>query len=382
MVTPRGGNNLFHRVVGDGNGNFYLVYQSWRGRRSDIYLRAYSEGKWSGEVNLSDSERYVRANDWSAVATVDREGTVWVAWDGYGTGNYNIFLRSVRHGKPGRLIQVTDSGRFHARPSLAVDRENRLWIAWEEGPENWGKDSGMLLKGGSGLYERRTIRVAVYDNGNWLTTLRQPDDHLPFEMQTHFDMPRLAVDSKGHVWLFAHPRTSIRNAYTDGAGGVGKWELVASYYLRDRWTEPKVIPNSSIGRAESEFQVSPDSAGDVHVVMVSEQRVWGLSRGGWISPGAPNYEVMYTRLNSDAPVVSELARRVPEPPAGRPLEPSEKQLIAELRNYVISSEGKTYRIYRGDLHRHTDTSKDGPGDGPLWDAYDTLWTPPDSIIWP
>lgn len=65
----------------------------------------------------------------------------------------------------------------------------------------------------------------------------------------------------------------------------------------------------------------------------------------------------------------QLAERTPEPPAGLPNEPDEKREIATLRNYPIHVGDKTYKIFRGDLHRHTEISHDGAGDGTLWDAY-------------
>jgi hypothetical protein len=40
-----------------------------------------------------------------------------------------------------------------------------------------------------------------------------------------------------------------------------------------------------------------------------------------------------------------------------------------MRGHVIRHEDKEYRIWRGDLHRHTEISADGAGDGSLWDAY-------------
>jgi hypothetical protein len=139
------GNNLFHRAAADKQGNLHVAYQSARGGRSDIYLRSRVGGRWQPEVNLSDPKRDARANDWSPAIAVDQEGVVWVAWDGYASGSYNVYLRSVRNNRPGNLLPVTASSRFHAHPSLAVDGRNRVWIAWDEAPENWGKDTGFLL---------------------------------------------------------------------------------------------------------------------------------------------------------------------------------------------------------------------------------------------
>jgi hypothetical protein len=47
----------------------------------------------------------------------------------------------------------------------------------------------------------------------------------------------------------------------------------------------------------------------------------------------------------------------------------EKEQVQRIREYKIEAGGKTYRIYRGDLHRHTDISTDGIGDGSLMDLH-------------
>jgi hypothetical protein len=49
--------------------------------------------------------------------------------------------------------------------------------------------------------------------------------------------------------------------------------------------------------------------------------------------------------------------------------PREQEQVARIRNYKIEVSGKTYHIYRGDLHRHTDISLDGMGDGSLMDLH-------------
>ena len=52
-----------------------------------------------------------------------------------------------------------------------------------------------------------------------------------------------------------------------------------------------------------------------------------------------------------------------------PVHPSEKSDTEAIRSYRYEAGGKTYRILRGDLHRHTDISGDGIGDGALIDFY-------------
>ncbi|HTM50375.1 MAG TPA: hypothetical protein VL285_16895 [Bryobacteraceae bacterium] len=359
-LTTGPGSNLFHRVATDRAGNAHVAYQSWRTGRSDIYLRSSAGGKWSNEVKLSESP----ANDWNPSIGVDRAGTVWVAWDSYDTGAYNIFLRGVKNGSPGELLRVTNSTRFHAHPSLAVDAQDRVWIAYDEAPENWGKDVGFLLSGGAGLYDSRTIKVAVYAAGRWMTPLRQPGDVVPYGFRRYYHSPRLVADSAGRIWLFSRPRTSARLPTTLWGAG-GKWEVLATYYSGDRWSDLLLIPDT-VGRNEGEFQAAADASGNVFLALVSDHRLWG---GANFGEPPQNNDIMFTRLSTAAPAAAHLGARPQEPPAGLPSEPREKEQVARMRGYTIANGGRNYKIYRGDMHRHTDISADGAGDGSLFDAY-------------
>jgi len=53
----------------------------------------------------------------------------------------------------------------------------------------------------------------------------------------------------------------------------------------------------------------------------------------------------------------------------KPFDPQETAQVQRIKSYKVHNNGKTYGIYRGDLHRHTDISVDGSNDGSLLDAY-------------
>jgi hypothetical protein len=363
-LTAGSGRNLFHRVASDARGNVHVVWQSWRQGRSDIWLRSSSAGKWLPEINLSDPNRAARADDWEPSVAADRDGTVWVAWDGYATGSYNIYMRPVRNGKPGQLLKVTDSRRFHAHASVAVDVQNRVWVAYDEAPENWGKDGGFLFTSGSGLYDARTVKVAAYAAGRWLTTLRQPGDVAPYAFRRYVQTPRLASAPDGRMWLFLRPRTSAAFP-TSRWAAAGKWEVAATYYSGDRWSDLIPFPES-VGRDEAGLEAVVDSKGTAWVALLTDHKLWGGPEFGEL-PG--NNDIMLARLRAGEAAAPVLADLPPEMPAGLPSEPKEKEQVAGLRNYAIQAGGKNYRIYRGDLHRHTEISHDGAGDGTLFDAY-------------
>ena len=124
-------------------------------------------------------------------------------------------------------------------------------------------------------------------------------------------------------------------------------------YSGNRWTQPMPIPES-VGRNEAEMAVAPDPKGEVLAAVVTDGRLWEMK-------GAPiNHDVVVATLRSDAPAAADLAPRTPEPPTVPLSEPRERQQVETLHRAGV---------WRGDLHRHTDISGDGAGDGSLWDAY-------------
>src|SRR4029078_10290781 len=70
-----------------------------------------------------------------------------------------------------------------------------------------------------------------------------------------------------------------------------------------------------------------------------------------------------------APDALRLEARTPTVTPTTPVHPRESEQVRRIRDYKIKSGGKTSHIYRGDLHRHTDISNDGMGDGTLMDLH-------------
>ena len=367
-ITSGAGTHLFHRLVADSQGKLHLTWQGATDGRFQIYYRSRSDRSWSPQVQISDPASQKSANDWHPDVAVDSSGAAWVAWDTYDGGSYNVRLRRVREGRAGKVLRVTDTPRFHARPSVAVDARDRVWVAYELAGENWGKDTGFLFKGGTGLYESRDIRVLVYDGSGWLAPRQQVSHSVLPGVRRYLQTPRLLSDAAGRMWMIFRPRTLANRSESDWAA-AGKWEVMASFYAGDHWSEATVLPES-VGRNGGPFDVAATGSGEVQVAWVTDQRVWG---GGDYGPKPGDHQVvvaeMANRLSERAPAAASLGAAGSAPPARLPAEPREEEQVAEMRDYQLVLGGRTYRIYRGDLHRHTDISRDGGGDGSLFDSY-------------
>ncbi len=375
VSTP--GNNLFPVMAGDCQGNLHLAWQSARRAFSSIYYKSFDGSAWSDAVPLSDPG--AAANEWIPDIATDTRGTAWVTWDSYEGGSYNIRLRPVREGRAGDLIRVTDTPRYHGLPNIAVDAEDRVWIAYDEAEANWGKDTGFLLRGGAGIYQSRTTRIVIWNGSAWLAPLDDVNRHFRPSVRRYVQTPRLEADSKGRMWLLLRPRVRAVKQESLWAGG-GKWDLMATFYSGGQWATPTSVPQS-IGRNEGPMALEAGPGGEMFASWTTDQRLWGSPSTLWIydksGPTFGHYpkenQIFFAEISGqfrgqkiDPLILGERGR---EDPANLPAEPREAEQVAAMRNYTIDSAGTQYKIYRGDLHRHTDISLDGSGDGSLYDSF-------------
>ncbi len=370
-LTEAPGPDISHELVADSTGKLWLVWQSFRhGRRSDICLRQLDGDQWSEVVTVSSTE----ANDWEPSVTVNSSGDAWVVWDSYQRGNYDVMARRYSRGKLGKPIQVTRSPRFEAYADAAFDPEDRLWIAWDEGEPNWGKDFGFYFEGpGDSLYRSRRLRVAcILPDGTMHRPASDIMDVVPSHLRRYCQRPRIQTDSQGGVWLLFWSRSSARLEATTVAAAV-RWEAFAAYYHGGRWKTPIPLPNS-VGRNHQPLAATVDAGGYVWSAWPSNDALFG----GNTSPmgGLPQSHDIYVAA-LDLPGIHPEPLELEVLSGGyedktdpvSPVHPDETVNVRNVRNYRLEIEGKKYRIYRGEMHRHTDISQDGGGDGSLLDFY-------------
>jgi hypothetical protein len=302
-----------------------------------------------------------KANHWSPAITADSKGNVYVAYDTYEKGNYDVHLQVV--GKTSKVIPVAFSARFEARPHIVCDAKDRVWIAYEEGDEQWGKDynNGQHKKGGLedppgfALYINRTVRVKCLADGK----LMQPADDVQRafqgELPRNKSLPRLAVDGAGGIWLLVR-----HHARPSPAGEV--WNSFALRYDGKRWSVPRPVANSS-NLIDNRPGLAP-LGNNIVVVHSSDTRFNTQNRGQndlFVTILAPPKDTfMPPALVADAPTA---AARVPV------VHPQEAEHIARIRAYRVDAGGKKLGLLRGEFHRHTEYTSHNDQDGLLEDAW-------------
>lgn len=359
-LTREPGTDFFPKLQADSDGKLWLVWQHNGDHGGRICARHYDGRGWSTEELVSDGSAIAGNNWWPAVAA-GPEGTLAIAWDGYAAGSYDVFLRRRDRKGWGATEVVAGTPRYEAQPSVAIDPEKRVWVAWNESGVNWGKDTGFLVVNkGTQLYESRSVRIACLDNGRWMTTAGPLP--MPADPEDHWQMPHLRVDAQGrpnlvvrHL-LLRRPRTP-----PEQPTNAALWEMYLTRYDGARWSDLVSLPRSA-GRNDMMPATAATSGG-----------LWGA----WTTDGRSTksfnlglYQIQLGRLDAGKNVVPlALKPSAAESVDAAPLQPGEAEDVRRIRAYRVQHDGKTYSIYRGDLHRHTDISIDGAHDGSLLDAY-------------
>ncbi|MCX7015624.1 MAG: DUF3604 domain-containing protein, partial [Candidatus Sumerlaeota bacterium] len=127
---------------------------------------------------------------------------------------------------------------------------------------------------------------------------------------------------------------------------------------------------NSLARIERKMVVKPYGSDKLLGVYHADGRFKGTNHH-WLRHGGPDTSRIYAAL-IDVPNVADadptLIAPTPDPPADPP-HPNETADIAAVHNHPVTINGHTYKIIRGDLHRHTDSSWDGSNDSSVEDLF-------------
>ncbi|MGE0760927.1 MAG: hypothetical protein AB7O38_28205, partial [Pirellulaceae bacterium] len=372
-LTTHAQPDMQHVMVADRAGGVWVVWQGFRDGQSDILARRWTGRRWEGEQRISESS----ANDWHPAAAPLAGGGIAVAWDTYEQGDYDIRCRTCQPDGTawGPVVSVTRAETMEARPSIAADLSGRLWIAYDTAGPYWGKDTGFMLElarapQGTRLYEGRGVAVSVVEAGtNRVQVPAQSEvrfDSFQRSLHEQPEYPQLVADPRGGLWLIMRRRAML-SISRRGVGRMFGWDVLISRFdpHTQRWSEPSIAADS-LGRLDSPSGVAA-GLDALWFAWSNDHRTYATNRPdrSSIFAGTLPLPAGSTADVSGVPLSDPPKPGVTSPPA----HPREADDVARLRQHVLRVGSKTYRIYRGDMHRHTETSSDGGGDGSMLDVY-------------
>jgi len=336
------------RMAATRDGSVVLAWQSFRNGRSDVYGRWLRRGKWGPEVRISPSD----ANDWEPDVACDSTGAAWIVWDSYHAGNYDVFLRRFANGEMGDVISITSETKAQFHSTVAVDRSDRAWVAWDEAGKNWGKDCSRSSSapGSSGLHASRNLAIRVCANGSLLAPKVKWENIITGAMTKYAELPRLAVDGTGTLWLvFRH--WTIRKP-------TEMFHFYAARLAEGGWEGPWRLANSS-GRNSQHPAVALARDGRLVVAYSSD------GRSPKNLPKDQVHALPYNVWVASLPKGKGTARVAMDP---LPAQKVRQNFPVPLRP-VLTVGGKNYTLVYGDCHRHTDIRGHSGVDGSILDTF-------------
>jgi len=372
-VSPGKSNDINHRVSPDPTGGLWMVWQADRGGQFDILAR-----RVGGKQAATDVEEIAATpwSEWHPSVAAGADGKVVAAWDAYDGQSYNVMVRRRADGKWAPATAAAAGPAFQGRPQVAAGRDGQTWILWERGADKWGKPHrGMPHRNPKlsdiygPLHRFRELHVGLIDRAGVVHRLAKPLPMPSFaaaakrrnlrkncvRIGVFYERGELVVDASGRPWVV------YRHYYVPQAGfakgmrsHVEKgWQLFARCIEADGWSKLyafDIRQRDGIQR----LSVTPTSGGLAAIWTTgrTDRRKDPLPRG--VALGVLSHPKGAAPKVKLTPAVTSAVRPAPRPAAAKP----------------ATVGGKTYRLFYGDLHRHTDLSLCFPFfDGSLEDAY-------------
>ncbi len=372
-VSPSGRRQFFPVAATASDGSAWVAWQEFREGQLDVVAARFAATGWSAPIRVSESG----ANDWAPDLAAGPDGSVWAAWDSYDRGSYGIFLRRLRAGSADAVIEMPHDANRAIEPSVAVSPSNELWVAWAESGPNWAKDVGVLGSPGTPLRASSRIRLARFSDGGWTEPVESLESSVPVWMSDMHEHPELAIGHRGVPYV-AFRKAGLRlpvaehgldvkfgdehrrlQPWYDTVRGISEIRVVG--FDGQRWLPVKDLPLSAGGAAG---QLGLARSGDGTLA------VWASDGRSYQDPHVRSSQLRYARLElGDGYSSSERMQPLATDPG--PFEdaaPTEAADLARVR--AARWFGKApLRLYRGDLHRHTDLSADSQQDGGLLFQY-------------
>jgi hypothetical protein len=383
-LTSDRGTDFAPRLARAPGGSLALVWQAWRGGSFDILFSELKGGRWSEPQAVTANA----ANDWAPAVAVSPRGVISVTWDSYRNGDYDVFLRQKNGAEWGLEIPVATGNRFEGYSSVAADDKGNVWIAYEERTERWGKDRGNAIEATfdelDTLLGYGRVRVRCFRAGRMLQPVQPPRMEVkPYDWGGDH-LPQIAVGRDGRVWL-AYRRPTIDQAgWNDKppswTGAVKKAGDRSMIPLLAWWNNYAVRLEGNAWSASESFH---DTASRVDSDLAAIALPDGGLLGVWYSDDRRQERKDARFLQ---PMVNRIYAAVVPAPNTRTVAPvlgpaetgtairtadiaRERRDVERVRSYRLTSGGCVYRIFRGDLHRHTDISWDGPSDASITDLF-------------
>ena len=326
------GSNTFADAGTDSHGRIWVTWQSLRNGQSDVFARFLEDGKWSDEIEVATTN----TGEWEPQIAFDLKGNAWITYDSSADNEFNIHLARVAIDGAVESWPIAHTARYEARADLATTRDGSgFWIAAERGRGRWGLDA-RGHGNDKGLNAQKNVLFGRFDIAS--ETFTEHPLGPAGQAGSPVNLPTVGLDSAGRPW--------VAYRYFEKA----LWRIAATRFDPDSqtWTSPRRIPGSSFGQdRRSQFLAAMD--GNLEFCWPSDRRKTKAAQksGIYLATIDSNLEIPAVKPPPNSP--KDPTREPFAASQSTPERPADDRHLWEL-------DGKTYGLFWGDVHRHTDVS--------------------------
>ncbi|MEM7306336.1 MAG: DUF3604 domain-containing protein [Planctomycetota bacterium] len=377
LLGEPGVNNIHHDAAASPSGQVWVAWQTDRNGQWDVVSRivpASPEARTKA-VQVSDSPY----GDWHPSIDVDAGGVAHIVWDSFDGHSFNVVGRRHELDYWAPVYELAATPAFEGRAKIACGPDRRVYVLWEEGGENWGGEYRSVIElwnnvtdARGPVHRLRRLRLGEWRADGALIPTAEPlpmpsldraaaEERRPGvrDLGVFYERGELAVDGAGRPWVAYRHYVNLQLGRAEPVKHHIErgWTVYARCLTASGWTPLAAFDEPQRdGMQRLSLAAGADGA---HLVWTTgrtdrrkDERARGLALGEATARGAAPAP---TEAGADrVRAVEATAVRNPPPPEPAPAEVA----------------GDSYRLFFGDLHRHTDLSLCFPFfDGSIDDAY-------------
>ncbi|HIE13935.1 TPA: DUF3604 domain-containing protein [Candidatus Bathyarchaeota archaeon] len=328
--------------LGTNGDDLWLAWEAHKGRVSAIRAVTFKQDKPQRKIKVSKGMTY----SYRPAVSVSKEGDVYIVWDSYFKGTYNVFLRVYREGEWREIYRVSSDYRWEFMSSVTLDSSQRPWITWLCLTDVANAD---------GVIDQwPTIRCTCFEKGCHKVKVEASRDlvslcHglLPKVYPSKTSVwgylgrrrkPMIMMDIKGSIWLLWE-RKEIHDGSTIKTTGL----LCAKRFEDEKWSEEVVLHRGHLLYTLPTYMLR------------SKNEIWVCTRGGLETLG--DLHILWREWID----VKECPVFKSDKWLGWRFINLNKKRKMKIRRKV-RVRGVEYKLYWGDIHCHSALSADAEGE--------------------
>ncbi|MEO0414143.1 MAG: hypothetical protein AAF226_04220, partial [Verrucomicrobiota bacterium] len=314
----------------DSLGRVWVTWQSFRAGEGDIYARVLANEVWSEEIAVTTET----GGDWEPDLAFDSAGHGWVIYDSSRGNEFNLYLAKVSVDGVLNTYPVAHSEFYEARASIVgVPDGDGFWIAAERGEKKWGLDF-RGHENATGINAAKRVLFGKFDIES--STFTENPLGGAGLAGAPVNRPAVGVGADGNPWVaYRYFKTAL-------------WRVAATSFRLESgtWSSLRRIPGSSYGQ-DRKLSFAPSATGDIALCWPSDLRSHKAHQtAGVYLASLPSAKSLPERKKGAQP---REYRRLAIPSQTTP-----ERAADDRHEWQVA--GKSYGLFWGDVHRHTDVS--------------------------